>query len=223
MEAAQKGLQAWVGEKLAAVAAEMREAIENLRIAKEHKWKSAGWQNRVNTLRKFVTFYQKIKEAVVAGYYIVPPFPMDIIAVRTDAMYPPDKYTSEYVDDVERQVQPADALPVGEGDYKSSHTMARYTDFGPVERQADGTKKQVPGFVTGGWKEFDFPFKLVKPQLLESLTEAMKAKIFDQIGIMRPQAAKVDPIILGQILSPNTRRPPVTFFIAWWLDTKDIA
>ena len=223
MEAAQKGLKEWVGEKLMSVAAEMRDAMQNLQIAKDHKWKTVGWQNQVAKLRRQVAFYQKVKEAVTAGYYIVPPFPMTLIAVRTDAAFPPDQRVASQPAAIEAVEQPAAKLPTGEGTYVQPHSRAEWTSWGPRQMQPDGTYKRVEGYRTGDWKDFDFPFKLVKPQLLAQLAEAMQAKIFDQIGIMRPTVAKADPILLGQILSPTRGRPPTTFFIGWWLDTRDIA
>lgn len=223
MEHAQQGLTEWVGGKLAEVAADMRDAIQNLALAKERKWKVTGWQNQVAKMRKTVMFYQKVKEAVGAGYYIVPAFPMEMIAVRTAAAYPPIKHEGENHWDAAGYLQPAQALPAGEGEYKNSVASVKP---GKVLVKKSGTEKDYEwrdGYKIGNWRDFDFPVRMVKPQLLQALDDAMKAKIFDQVGIMRPQGSHhADPIILGQILSPTKFRPPVTFFIAWWLDTRDI-
>ena len=70
------------------------------------------------------------------------------------------------------------------------------------------------------FKDIDFPFKLAKPQIMEATAAAMALKVFDQIGCL-PQFRAPDPIICGQILKPKDRQP-VTFFIAWWLDTKTL-
>ena len=50
MEAAQQGLRGWVDEKLAEVGVDLGDAMQNLALAKERKWKSAGWQAQVSKL-----------------------------------------------------------------------------------------------------------------------------------------------------------------------------
>jgi len=61
---------------------------------------------------------------------------------------------------------------------------------------------------------------------MAATNRAMALKIFDQFGVLFPQAAKADPLICAEILDP---RPTgygvpkrVTFIIGWHLNTRDL-
>lgn len=54
---------------------EVAEAEEQLRIAKERKWETAAWRKEVAKRENQANYFRKIKAALEAGYYIVPPFP----------------------------------------------------------------------------------------------------------------------------------------------------
>ena len=219
MEEAQKNLLNWVSEKIIVMSADLRDAKQNLALAKENKWRTVGWYARVVKARAQVGFYEKIKAAVQAGYYIVPPFPVNLIAIRTDRETPV-RYQSEHRYAL-TALQPAQVLPVGDGKYVGPLPPAVP---GKVWAKPYGKKEfeLVDGWQTADWHaDASFPFKLVKPQILESLAQALKEKIFDQIGLVQ-QTPRSDPVLIGQILSPSKNRPPINFFVAWWLDTRDL-
>src|SRR3990167_1438431 len=115
MEEAQKNLLNWVSEKIIVMSADLRDAKQNLALAKENKWRTVGWYARVVKAHDQVGFYEKIKAAVQAGYYIVPPFPVNLIAIRTDRETPV-RYQAEYKHNL-NSTQTAESLPVGEGKY----------------------------------------------------------------------------------------------------------
>lgn len=229
MEAAQLNLIAWAERKAGLIERELREAAEQLRIAIGRKWKTTAWRSEVRKHQNRIEFYKKVKAALEAGYYIVPPFPIDIFAIRVDRSHPHrrDQISANNHD------QPAQVLPQGEGRYVDPRPFVAsrvQTDTKIVNHQT-GETKQVPvkyHYATE-YDEVDFPFKLARAEIKDTTLKAMALKIFDQIGVL-PRVRKPDPIVCGQILFPNKKvyawnphnQNGLTFFVAWWLDTKTI-
>ena len=83
MQQAQAALIEWCGRKIAAMKHDAAELAENLAIAIRNKWKSSTLKRHADLAVKRVTFYEKIKAALEAGYCIVPHFPVTIFAIRT--------------------------------------------------------------------------------------------------------------------------------------------
>jgi hypothetical protein len=152
--------------------------------------------------------------------YIVPPFPMDIFAIRTKRSYP-HRYDNTHPNN---HNQPAQILAAGEG---------RYVDPTPNRRSYEGEErrgdKNVPVrlYYASGYEDADFPFKLARSEIREATDKALGLKIFDQLGVL-PQTRNPDPVVCGQILFPDrphyrgAPRSAVNFFVAWWLDTKTL-
>src|SRR6185503_1645139 len=82
MVGAQRSMILWCARKIQAVKVELAEAQTNLDAAKAHKWSPAAWAKQVKLHTEKMEFYRKIKMALEAGYYIVPPFPVDTFAIR---------------------------------------------------------------------------------------------------------------------------------------------
>lgn len=211
MARAQQGLIVWMDRKLEGLRAELAEAEENLATAKRLKHRLVGWQRQVQAVRKRVVYYEKAKSALEAGYCIVPDFPVQLIAVRTTKEDPSPKWHQgggHRVPD-----EKCETLPEGKGDYVDP---VPYTD---TQKRADGNTWSQAIFL----REVDFPFKVVKPQILKGLEEALKRKLFDEIGILPAHRANRDPILVGRIkrregYNENT----MTFLIAWWIDTRSL-
>lgn len=221
MEQAQNDLVVWAKGKLEAVRIELNEAQESLKIAKQSKWNATRWQSVVRRARARMIFYTKVKRALEAGYYIVPPFPVDIFAVRTDRAGPSGSQTSSYgwigataLDQKPRR------LPEGEGEYVAAEPEVWVRDLSHTD--AEGKKVSQYQHYAKEFRDVDFPFAFAKPQLLERVSQAMKEKIFDQFGVLPKYQRKGDPIVVGQILHYGQNKSPVTFFVGWWLDTKDL-
>lgn len=217
MAAAQLAMIDWATSKVAEVRAELSDAQASLEIAVSSGWRIEALERIVNKAARMVTFYEKIKVALEAGYYIVPPFPIDIFTIRTDRKNPNKKLsTSRW----ERHLQAARMLPVGAGRYVSdSPTVYQRTfpAYGTGKNEGERTEYWAEQF-----RDVAFPFGMAKPQVMEATAAAMAMKVFDQLGVL-PGTRKPDPIICGQILKPGNYRPtPVTFFVAWWLDTKTL-
>lgn len=221
MEAAQRSLILWAARKIQMVKNELADAQEQFRLHKEKKWSVDGWRSQILKQERRAEFYRKIKMALEAGYYIVPPFPMDIFAIRTKRSYP-ERRDSTYPDNHDQLPQ---VLPAGEGRYVDPKPSRR--SYEENQKQRDGTTKAVTHYYAREFQDVDFPFKLAKAEIREATDQAMRLGVFDQMGVL-PRVRAPDPIVCGQILYPNTRlwhnndHKAVTFFVTWWLDTRTL-
>ena len=221
MQTAQRQLILWAARKMQAIKQEIVETEGELRQAVERKWNASGWRRELSKQKNRVEFYRKIKMALEAGYYIVPPFPIDIFAIRTKRSGP-HRYDSTHSDNHD---QPAQILPAGQGRYVDPKPH-RYS-YNENEKQRDGTMKAVTHYYASDFDKVDFPFKLAKAEVREATDAALKAKIFDRLGVL-PRVRRPDPVVCGEILFPNQtvhrwgQPKAVTFFVAWWLDTKTL-
>lgn len=220
MEQAQNDLVVWAKGKLEAVRIELNEAQESLKIAKQSKWSTTRWQRVVGRARARMIFYTKVKRALEAGYYIVPPFPVDVFAVRTDRWRPSGSVTTGYKWNTVDLDQKARRLPEGEGEYVAAEPEVWMRDLSYTN--SDGKEVTQYQHYAKEFRDVDFPFAFAKPQLLERVSTAMKEKIFDQFGVLPKYERKGDPIVVGQILHYGQHKSPVTFFVGWWLDTNDL-
>jgi hypothetical protein len=224
MSQAQDSLIAWCGRKIEMMKREAAELAENLAIAIKNKWKTDTLRRHSALAAKRVTFYEKIKAALEAGYCIVPNFPIDLFAIRTDRKKPNKKwYFGTYEAGAWHFMQPAAQLPVGEGEYKSVHPLVQ-TDV-DTEVKDGITKKHYSEHATD-FDDVTFPIKMAKPKIMEATSRAMALKIFDQFGLFAQGTG--DPIITGEIVDPRNNAKSsihirrVTFIVAWHLDVRDL-
>jgi len=216
MVPAQHELLTWCDRKVAAVKAELADLEANLELATAHGWKHASVAASLNRTAKRVTYYEKLKAAVEAGYVIVPNFPIDVFAVRVQRRKQPEKiHDSKWGNSFDAH---AELLPAGEGRYVDD--AVTYRDESYTET-VDGKERHIRRYVTDDYDAVDFPVRLVKPAILEATHRAMALKVFDQMGTVTNQSGR-DPIVVGRLLDPRGNRRCVTFFVAWWLDTASL-
>lgn len=221
MQESNSALVRWCEHKLALLKAEAKELKEAFEHAVAHKWKASTLKNQADRATKKITFFEKIKAALEAGYYIVPNFPVDVFMIRTDRESPRSKVVmGTYKASSWPFKQGPGKLPIGEGDYKPCDPLV-------VENSSTdpSTKKTTYTEWATEWGDIDFPVVMAKPTIMEAVSRAMAYKIFDQFSLFKPGSG--DPIIVGEIVDgtaawhpQNSRR--VTFIIAWRLDTKDL-
>lgn len=220
----------WASGKLAEHQGYLAEATENLEIATTNKWKISGWKNVQRVARKKVEFYEKIHANLVAGYVIVPNFPMDIFAIRTLRHFPVEQYevNTQYWNTTDR-LQRGQSLPIGQGHYVDSEpnetTMAMDTNE---------KGETIYGHWAESFRDIDFPIKAVKPVILDRTSKALQAKVFDEIGILpgRPAFQRrmrglpgKDPMVIGRVIYSKNRwsgDKSVSFLICWWLNAGDL-
>jgi len=217
MVGAQRSMILWCARKIQAEKLELKEAERNVEAAKAHKWSPAAWGRQVKLIGEKIDFYKKVKVALEAGYYIVPPFPIDIFAIRTNQQTPRGNWkTYKWRDHHEKNAQ---RLPAGDGRYVSPDPVLQHTTF--PHTKSDKSVVQVDHWRAAEFKNADFPFKLAKAEIMNATRAAMALKVFDQMGAL-PTHRAPDPIICGQILMPHRKGQAVTFFVSWWLDTKSM-
>lgn len=216
MVESQGKLIGWMDNKLAAIEKE-REGAEallvQLRLAKAA---TTHADKILDACRKRERFYEKVKAALQAGYYIIPPFDCQVFAIRTDRAQPPKELGHSATTWNPPSVP---ALAPGAGKYVAP-IPTRSLDHAEERVKGDGTKTIDKFYSNDEWREVEFPVKAMKPQLIEAARGAMESMIFDALAIAPPYRA-ADPIIVGQIKHWKTRQP-LTFFVAWWLDESDL-
>lgn len=220
MLTAQKGLILWCDQKIAVCDAERLEAVGNGSRALAAGWagEEKRWKRVAGRARLKVEFYSKVKMALEAGYYIVPPFPGQVFAIRRRTDNLRDTYRDGHFNDHE---QTEETLPAGIGEYKNPFPQVfKHTD--PATK--DGQGKTIPGdrFTTAEkFLPMEFPIALVKPEILTATNRALAGKFFDRLSVL-PRYRAPDPIVMGEINMPHKKGERVAFFVAWWLDTRSL-
>lgn len=222
MVSAQNGLIQWATQKLAFERRELQEAEQNLEYAKSLKHRTAGWTRQVGLAKKRATYYEKVLAALTEGYCIVPDFPIQVIATRTNRKASKKKIWNRWNPDS----VPHEQLPVGVGKY-----VGPTPDFyrGNQERILPDGRTRNDSYIqlTGDHQEVDFPFKLVKPQVMADLKRTALLKIFDDIGVLpqvQSRARRPDPMLIGRIRrrEPGGSDTNMSFLISWWIDSRDL-
>ena len=211
MVVAQQQLITWCDGKIMVIKAESKELGEATEHAKKMKWKSTTLQNQYNLSLKRVSYYEKIKSALLEGYYIVPNFDVEIFAIRTDKNKP-RKFLTTSSWGRSRDEQPAHDMPITVGDYKNNRPII-------FERAIDEKTKE---YWAEKWQDVEFPVTMCKPEIMEATTQAMALKIFDRFGVFPSTRKKCDPVIIGQIVHKNSQygEKIVSFMIAWHINTN---
>lgn len=210
---AQQALETWCDQKIAALRVELADLETNLELTTEHGWKHTSVAATLNRTTKRITYYDKMKQAVAAGYLMVPNFPIDVFAVRVKRAKQPVAVKSYGGFTADPQL-----LPAGEGRYVDERLLQR--DETHTET-VDGKERLVRRFVSDDYDDVDFPVALVKPTVLHATHKAMALRIFDEMGTVQNSAGK-DPIVVGRLIDPRKRGRMATFFVAWWLDTNTL-
>lgn len=214
MMVAQTKLISWCENKIGFLNLEVQELKAAYEHAKKMKWKYTTLQNQYNKTTRQVSYYEKIKAALEAGYTIIPNFPVDIFAIRTEKGKP-KQYLSTHRWDSQRTNQQADArdLPLTVGDYVNPrpHVYSKVLD--------EKTNK----YWAEEWRdEIEFPLNMAKPIIMEATSHAMALKIFDKFGVFPSARKNDDPVIIGQIAhkSGQYQTKIVSFMIAWHINTN---
>jgi hypothetical protein len=229
MVAAQERTIKGFESKLAVEKVRKDELEENLRIAKKNKWKVSVIANNVRYAQNRVEFYEKVLAALKAGFQIIPDMDVDVFAIRTSKGPRANQVTSKvttWSDGATPKDQKTDSPPVGEGENVST-TAAWDESRGSREIVENNEKKTIENVTRWAVEhgEVEFPFQLVKPQILDMTAKAMKKKIFDEFGVLPRRRASVDPVVVGRITlkgRPEYNRKSVNFMVAWFLDLKDL-
>lgn len=220
LRTANKSLIAWVDQRIAFAKADVKVLSENLEHARKAKWKISSIQSLLARARNYVTYYEKIKEALRAGYTLIPNLQVDVFAVRVkeNSKVPRQELTSQsrWGDNL-GTIAPKQ-LPAGEGVYVSDEAARQ------VRTQKEGEKEYYTFFNRPEFQDISFPAVLVHPEVMTASQQAMAARVFDAIGIVNGRTEKKDPLVIGQIIGPANgySRRTVSFLIAWFIDARSI-
>lgn len=214
LDAAHEQMAAWCQTMIDKMRADVTVESEVLERARQSKWAIEPHKRRLRQLERRREFYEKIHAAVLEGYVIVPNFPMDLFAIRTDATTP--RHQSRAYHGWRAFREPSRSLAAGEGEYKNPD-VGYTTD----ESKDEAGKAVVLSETVDEFDPIEFPFDLAKPQLMEAVEVATRQRIFDELGVGRNEQ-RGDPVILGRILNPRRGRSPITFFIGWQFDPSSL-
>lgn len=228
MIAARSKIRVWLADKLCSIEDEQAEVQASLDSAKKHKWKTSSFENMLSRIGRKHLYYTKLLAAVDAGFTIVPNMDVDVFAIRVDRDRPKfcergesDRgfnYASPHIPPVEEN-----RLPEGEGHYESPEMKVTTTER--KDKNAEGKEIFHVTHDAIGYEELEFPLAVANPLVMDAVSEAMKLKIFDRIGIVprRGRALRGDPIVLGQITTKQGyTTKTASFLIAWYLDVRTL-
>lgn len=213
---------------------ELNLAQENLDHARRLKIKTAGWARLVTKHTGFIKYYEKVLQALKAGYFVVPDLPIAVIAVRTNRVFPTHRKVEQCGMSVKDE--PPALLPAGEGEYVAPEVLVHR---GSYEQAIEGGKtKTVKTITPMGLDTPNFPFKAVRPEVLSELSNAQKLRLFDLIGVYpnTVRSSKRDPMLIGIITTQRERMDKyrhqlpdlasghkrLSFLLKWWLDLDSL-
>lgn len=216
MAEAQSTTISWAAQRVEQAQIEVREAEQVAAALSGASLRRTQASNLISKARARLRFYEKVKAALDAGYYIVPPFPLQLFAIRRpDIDHPP----ADRSDSAWRMDQAPRALGVGEGRYVNPEVAREHVDT-EKRKNGAGNEYEVRIFENAeSWGDVVLPVRALKPQIINEVGRALEARIFDALGIA-PAYRAADPIICGEIRRPGGG--VLTFFVAWWLDQKDL-
>jgi hypothetical protein len=225
LEHSQGEIIGWVTQTLALHRRKMREAEANLKAAIDAKVKTAPWRHQVTLAKRRITYYDKVRQALEAGYFIVPDFPINVIAVRTKRKEPTKGGDLVEYRHHAKQESPQ-GLPQGVGEYVNPEKFltGETKDVTYKDHEGkSGVRKEHWFRIWGEFAEIDFPIRLVRPEVLESYGKAAKEKLFDAIGIMPDNRKDRDPMIIGTIeMNEGAKKRRVSFLVAWWIPVSGL-
>jgi hypothetical protein len=222
MTTAHEGMLRWAESKVREMSAEIGEFQAEAKLAKENGWRSGGFERHKKIAQRRLAFYQKIIDALKAGYIVVPNFAMTAFAIRTTAESPRGG-KEIYTWSTPTFEQQAEVLPSGEGRYVNPEpSKETWTEDGGLDKE--GKPKELKIASPDDFVDVVFPLAVAKVQIMAATAQAMALKVFDEIGMTDEWhgGRRGDPIVLGRLLNPRRNAPSVTFFIGWYFDARRI-
>lgn len=171
-----------------------------------------------------VTYLVKIKQALEAGYCMVPDMEGTVIAVRRNTVGPTaiarrERGSSWSVPDERGQ-----GLPAGEGSYRSPTQIISHRKV--TENDYQGKPQQVNKYWADRIKDPDgIDRKFMRPEVMNRTARALADRLFDEVVTVKPwnsqQRRNRDPIVLGRVVDTKNRTT-AAFIIAWFIDTAEL-
>jgi hypothetical protein len=217
LSAAKEKLATWLKAKIDFCEREATGLRKSAEHAKKMKWQHKPLLSAFSREMQRVTYYEKMLQAVEAGYTIIPWNWMDVFAVRVNRETPKrgEGDGADFQAAINRLPDAkGENLKAGVGRYVGDSVIGTATAYTKTENGKEITRYSAwPTDFT----EVDFPVMAAKPELMNATAAAMALKIFDEIGVA-PNRRGRDPLILGTIKGPGYVKQH--FLIAWYLDTR---
>lgn len=218
MAGAQNTMIEWCDNKLNGLQSELVQAHGIVEALRKGGMSDARGRRLVTGINKRAAFYEKVRSALAEGYYILPPIPHQTFAIRSKHELPPPNRQTGNTWKADEPTPPT--LPVGKGENHNATVERQVVDTFET-KGSDG--KPITKYVYGNvaWKDIEFPFFPVKPEIIEATGKALSKKIFDWLGVA-PEYRTTDPMVIGCIRHWKAGQKPLHFFVAWWLDTDTL-
>lgn len=184
------------------------------------KCKKIMWHKYLFPLGAFRTK----KAALESGYVIIPNFnEIDVFAIRTTRKRPKGNTSEGGENWVQKPNEQQSNTPeLGEGRYVNADTINE--EWTTQKKLSDGRVVDKTMSTAIAFDAIDFPFKFIKPEIMERTAEAMEKLCFDDIGILpNRNIRKGDPMVVGRIWTKRGYdKKCVSFLITWFVDTSAI-
>lgn len=245
MAASRDDLRMHLEQKLAVIERDIVEANAALNEARRNGWATSALTNLRNRAVDDETYYNKILAAVEAGHTLIPEFPIEVFAIRRSEPDRPRRATFNNAvngsDTFLGEALSADCAPVGVGEYRNPQPQTTsYTreNLAPKAQERGEPRWYTTVRRTGNpVGPIFFPSMTARSPIMRATAEAMKDKVFDQIGVCHPVIATAgarrvetastrvgDPLVIGQILHKRvgSKQKCASFIIAWHLNLNDL-
>jgi hypothetical protein len=232
MKSANLALIAWCDQKIRELRAEHVELCTASDHAKKMKWQWRTLHAQALKCAKRMIYFGKMRQALKEGFFIVPNFPVNVFAIRTERGYPLQMWSIDEnysYKPFRHKQQPSSMLPEGEGEYKNPFPLVRHRR--ELAKKPDGSPQINWVQWADEFKDIEFPLCMAKPQIMEATSRAMAMKLFDDFGLfeghttMRVHVERRvtrDPIIVARLKDPRSTTYEwrgISFIVAWHLDT----
>lgn len=230
LAAGQHSLIADIGGKIEAAKDEAKAAHDMVVQLREVRLGSAQAKRLHRRATARVGYLVKIKQALEAGYVMMPDMPAELVAVRTARHWPAPaaKRWRSGGDWVVPQLPPSGEV-AGDGEYKHPRYATETTKRTRELTRHDGSKYKDDYSESRAVEVCDpdgINRQFMRPEIMSRTAAAMTLKIFDEIATVTPTSTKrgrrgPDPIVLGRVVDPVSGKA-AAFLIAWFVDTETV-
>lgn len=222
---AQQQMVVWADNRIADARDELRDLEANLLLAQQNDWQPGNWKRQMGRVKDTIIYYGKVRAALLEGYCIVPNFPIDVFAVKTRKKKPNKvSESSTWRGGPTLPDMRPDKSPVGEGDYVAPETLNDTWEEEHDDEKNEGKTKTWFCATASEMRAPEFPFTLVKPEILEDVSFAKTIRIFDELGVMpeRRRRSGGDPVVIGRIRMSNSwSSRTMCFLLSWWVRPEE--
>ncbi len=212
MVQAQHELIGWAEQKIECCKSEVSDCEVVVSAIGDTELKSDSARRLLSKAKKRVEFYCKVKQALEAGYLIVPDLPSETVAIRVNRKRPRHRKS----DSRWSLTQAPEDLPAGEGRYVSPDPL-----FDTIKRETKPDQREVTLYCpTEFQEEVALPVQFMKPAVIKRAGICMENKIFDEIAVCLDSGP--DPILLGILNDASRHGRRLCFLVAWFVDTADL-